>query len=486
MRTFQFSDAKSHKFWTIDVSGASFTVTYGKIGTAGQTQTKTFPTAEKARAEAEKLVREKTGKGYVETTPTATVSDAEALERGVMADPDDVAGWSAYADYLIERGDPRGEFMRVQLALEDEALSPAERKKLAADEKKLLAKHSADWLGPLAPFLLNQKPEERKYRPETIRYQFRRGWLAELEIPDLTVEFVRAMIRCPEARMLQRLHIHSAAYEFAEGDPRASQYADGKYKPGPDIPEGVDSWDVSLHLLARFPHLSAVRVFHLGNPLTEAFDESDQCHTPGKAAYHCLKQMPNVEEVYLLAHDVDAAKIFALPMPLLRVLQYDHGRMYPLDKLAANKTLTNLTTLRCHPHALEYDDEDPGAYIRFNHLRAICRSPHLPRLTHLRLRLSDFGDRGAREIVDSGILKRLKVLDLQGGCITDEGAEALAGCPDLKNLEFLNLNTNAMSSHGEQILVATGVKVNTAAQHSDVPPFGDDELPEYLFEGDIE
>ena len=66
MRTFQYSDARSHKFWNIDVSGKSFTVTYGKVGSAGQSQTKTFPTPEKAQAEADKLIREKTGKGYVE------------------------------------------------------------------------------------------------------------------------------------------------------------------------------------------------------------------------------------------------------------------------------------------------------------------------------------------------------------------------------------------------------------------------------------
>ena len=28
MRTFQYSDAKSHKFWTIELTGKSFTVTY--------------------------------------------------------------------------------------------------------------------------------------------------------------------------------------------------------------------------------------------------------------------------------------------------------------------------------------------------------------------------------------------------------------------------------------------------------------------------
>ncbi len=42
MRTFQYSDATSHKFWNIDVSGNSFTVTYGKVGAAGQTQTKSL------------------------------------------------------------------------------------------------------------------------------------------------------------------------------------------------------------------------------------------------------------------------------------------------------------------------------------------------------------------------------------------------------------------------------------------------------------
>src|SRR4051812_38097216 len=122
MRTFQLSDAKSHKFWTVDVSGASVTVTYGKVGAAGQTQTKTFATPEKARAEADKLIREKVGKGYAETTPRAAVSAAEGLEAAIRANPADLLPWGVYADYLSEHDDPRGEFMRVQLALEDEAL----------------------------------------------------------------------------------------------------------------------------------------------------------------------------------------------------------------------------------------------------------------------------------------------------------------------------------------------------------------------------
>ncbi|HJZ55083.1 MAG TPA: WGR domain-containing protein, partial [Gemmataceae bacterium] len=90
MRTFQYSDAKSHKFWNIEVSGKSFTVTYGKIGAAGQTQTKTFASPEKAQAEADKLIKEKTKKGYLETTPKAAASDAEAFEKALAANPHDV------------------------------------------------------------------------------------------------------------------------------------------------------------------------------------------------------------------------------------------------------------------------------------------------------------------------------------------------------------------------------------------------------------
>ena len=76
MRTFEFKDGKSSKFWNIDLSGTEFTVVYGKIGTAGQTQTKSFPTDDKARAAHDKLVAEKTGKGYVETTTGATAAAA--------------------------------------------------------------------------------------------------------------------------------------------------------------------------------------------------------------------------------------------------------------------------------------------------------------------------------------------------------------------------------------------------------------------------
>lgn len=54
------------KFWAIKREGASFTVKYGKIGTAGQEKTKDCDDEDAAEAEYDKLVKEKTKKGYEE------------------------------------------------------------------------------------------------------------------------------------------------------------------------------------------------------------------------------------------------------------------------------------------------------------------------------------------------------------------------------------------------------------------------------------
>ncbi|HEY1788749.1 MAG TPA: WGR domain-containing protein, partial [Verrucomicrobiae bacterium] len=67
-RHFEFVSGTSAKFWEISVSGNSFTVRFGRIGTPGQSQTKTFSDEAKAKQEAEALIAEKLKKGYAEKT----------------------------------------------------------------------------------------------------------------------------------------------------------------------------------------------------------------------------------------------------------------------------------------------------------------------------------------------------------------------------------------------------------------------------------
>jgi predicted DNA-binding WGR domain protein len=78
MRTFTFTDGKSNKFWSIERKGKSVTVTFGKVGTRGQSQTRDFPDEAATQKEVGKLIAEKLKKGYEETTPAPAEPAAAA------------------------------------------------------------------------------------------------------------------------------------------------------------------------------------------------------------------------------------------------------------------------------------------------------------------------------------------------------------------------------------------------------------------------
>lgn len=65
-RRFELVEGRSSKFWQVSVASNSFEVRFGRIGTEGQRQTKTFSTDHEAVIEAEKLIAEKLRKGYQE------------------------------------------------------------------------------------------------------------------------------------------------------------------------------------------------------------------------------------------------------------------------------------------------------------------------------------------------------------------------------------------------------------------------------------
>jgi DNA ligase-1 len=67
-RRFEFVGGSSSKFWEISVQGTEVTVRFGRIGSQGQGNGKSFPDKAAAMKHAEKLIREKTGKGYQEVS----------------------------------------------------------------------------------------------------------------------------------------------------------------------------------------------------------------------------------------------------------------------------------------------------------------------------------------------------------------------------------------------------------------------------------
>lgn len=457
MRTFELGDGTSQKFWNIELSGAEITIATGKIGTAGRKQTKACPHEGAARREHDRLIVEQVGKGYKETTappPRQLPPTCQGLLAALAEDPDDLASHVAYADYLTEQGAPLGEFVRTQLALEDVGLAPAGREKLRQRETELLGLHARSWLGELGPFLLDGAAGFDLFEAEP---SFRRGWLDALKANFATFAFCRALARAPEARLLRRLEVSR------------THYADRRSPLDP---------------LADAPALANVRAFVLGEPLSPEedaryLDHGPSCSTNGDGCVAVVKGMPRLEELRLLCRPVDAAQLFALEtLGRLRVLQVDHSHDYPLELLANNPSLGNLTHLLIWPHALEEGDQ---AYLRADGVRAVVASPHLRSLTHLRLRCSDAGDEGVREIVASGALKRLTWLDLRHGNVTDEGALALADALAGSSLRHLDLCNNALTARGTQALQATGVGLRAEGQHNP-----EDDERRYLSCGDCE
>lgn len=86
----------------------------------------------------------------------APQANEQALLAAIYADPDDDAARLVYADFLQDRGDPRGEFITLQIGRGDHSNS--------ARERELWKKHGKQWLGSLGPIVRD--------------VEFRRGFLA--------------------------------------------------------------------------------------------------------------------------------------------------------------------------------------------------------------------------------------------------------------------------------------------------------------------
>jgi uncharacterized protein (TIGR02996 family) len=88
----------------------------------------------------------------------------EALLAAVYADPADDELRRVAADALLEAGDPRGEFIHLQLRRAAGGLEPASERR----ERQLLKQHRDAWLGPLLPFVAKARVEFEKGFPAVL------------------------------------------------------------------------------------------------------------------------------------------------------------------------------------------------------------------------------------------------------------------------------------------------------------------------------
>jgi uncharacterized protein (TIGR02996 family) len=467
---YEYSEGSSNKFWQIELSGSSFTTTFGKIGTPGTTSLKEWPDAATAKKEHDKLVAQKVKKGYApvataapkaakaatakaapakaakkSATTAATSSGAfnPQLAKQIEANPDDEGAWAVYADWLQGQGDPRGELGVVQERLR---ASPKDKTLLSA-EKKLLKDHAEQIVGSLAPYMKKKghipgvltKPDvEPDFRQMTegmppIRALWRSGFFQQVFVghpgfdgfgggddedggggmEDVEMDkLVSDVLSSPAARFLSSLRLGL-----------------------PNNPEdGEANYDDLLKKIAKHEALTRLRTLYIG----DVTQEESECSWINIGDVSKLyPQLKNLR--HLTIRGGSDLKLGTMNLPDLRSLTIITGG---LDK----KNVASIAAAKwpkLERLELWFGTDNYGGNCKVKDVAPILAGKAFPKLKHLGLRNCEFIDELAAAVPGAAILKQIESLDLSKGTMSDDGVQKLvAGKSSLAHLRRLDLSDN--------------------------------------------
>ena len=369
----------------------------------------------------------------------------EALEAALVATPDDVAVHSAYADYLIEQGDPRGEYIRLQLAAEDRNQPAVKLRQYEQAAFEIRQHYEREWLAGLWPHL--QRPPTAYSVAEpmepNVSVTWRRGWIDAVRVGRLSHGIVAALTDNPYTRLLGSLVVEQNQWLVET--------------PGVHGESHVMLSPVSFGSLLYSGRLVNLRHFEVGSAESREIADGGFLHDE-------IEEMSRLESVKLCVDYFSDSSLFGGNYPYLHTihLTYNNPRCrFPI--LGYNDGLPNLKRLHLDivsvmPLRGELGSEREP--ITESDLICFFRSKYLKALEYLTFRMGEFADAGVEELLSSGFINRLKGLDLCRCNITDDGAQMLAAHPHIPRLEYLHLDGNLLSPIGIDALEAVGVQVS--------------------------
>ncbi|MEO8553930.1 MAG: WGR domain-containing protein, partial [Kofleriaceae bacterium] len=455
----------SSKFWEVSLDGTTVKTRYGKIGTAGQQTVKDFDSKGEAFKELDKLVTEKTKKGYAEggvaggAAAAANAGSAKGdarnpeLEKAIVANPFDKDAYAVLADWLQEQGDPRGELISLQLAGKDK---PAQQ---------MIDKQADYFLGPLAEHTkvhdegsnnstshLRTKEQEKEWqKTQQQAFLWRNGFIyrvrlshdsySDEEFDGSTAEILDSVLRHPSGRFVVELAFMS------NGDPNEDNLQsliDVLAKKAPP----------TVRKLSFGDNVDQISWHHIGNL--------------GKL----WKAVPNLQILEIETGEFDVGKMEA--PNLERAVFITGGLAKACGKNIATAVMPKIKHLEVY-----YGTDNYGGDCTIKEVRPLLDRTDLEQLEYLGLKNSEFGNDIAKAVVDAKIVKGLKTLDLSMSTITDEGAAALAaGAAKLAHLECLDLTHNYLTKDGIKAVKSICKKVVTEDQQTP-NEWGDGELHYY-------
>ena len=301
------------------------------------------------------------------------MSDDDFLH-GIMENPEDDTLRLVYADWLEERGDPRGELIRVQCAIaamkreKDQGWGP-----LRSRERKLLKQHLKIWLGnelhalvtrdaasrsawtrhwqcDRGLFLVNLKAEEFLRLSQSSPFEAWK-WVTSLAIRDLKAASTEEFAASPLLTRLQCINLHSSKIGATgmaafSSSPNLTSLASLELAHNQIGLEGVASL-VRARSLARLKKLNLY-----GNQIGDA----------GVALLLAWPQLKKLRELSLSGNEISETGVATLAgSPHLRELQLldlchndgvrDDGAMC----LADSRHLSGLNCLRISANNLRED-----------------------------------------------------------------------------------------------------------------------------------
>lgn len=490
MPRYEFSEGSSNKFWDITLTGKSFTTTYGKIGANGQTTIKTFGSDADAKKEHDKLVAEKTKKGYklvgggkakgkpdkaakeekpakggkaAAAEPVAGKRDArnKDLEAAILANPTDREAYSVFADWLQEQGDPRGELISLQLGYKD------------GQAKKLIDKHADYFLGDLAPH-------------QVVYDEGGNNGGSHLRSSAQEKEWQKT---------------HTQAFLWRNGFIYRVRLSYDEYQDGRDEQEGEKAdIDLASILTQVFAHPSGRYVVELAFNTNGEPNEDDDLQplidVIAKKAPPTLRKITFGDNVDQISwhHTGDLGKMWKA-VPNLKTLEIESGNFSVGKMVAPNleraifitgglgkatgKGIATADIPKIKHLEIYYGQDNYGGDCTIKEVKPLLDRTDLKNLEYLGLKNSEFSDEIAKAVGAAKIVKQLKTLDLSLGVMTDEGAAHLAAAKDqLKHLQVLDLTRNYLTKKGIALVKDICPKVITANQEQ-ADDDGDGEVYRY-------
>lgn len=162
----------------------------------------------------------------------------EALEASLVRFPDDVTLHMAYADCLIEEGDPRGEWIRLCLAKEQPDIDSSVKRKIDNAIRRIRSANISTWNGPFSSYPVYPSFGAQDVKPEML-IRWKRGWIWHFQATPYDQTVIDLVLKHPYLRLLHTLILFR------------SQWA---RHPGPPVQDFA---------FLRELQISSVKIFHL-------------------------------------------------------------------------------------------------------------------------------------------------------------------------------------------------------------------------------